>query len=657
MCGICGLIQPGGIDEARLRAMADAMRHRGPDDEGFWVDDGVGLGQRRLSIIDLAGGRQPIPNRDETVWLVCNGEIYNSPELRRDLEARGYPFRTKTDVEVVLHLYDEYGVECVEHLRGMFAYALWDTRRRRLVLARDHLGQKPLFFFHDGERFAFGSEVKSVLQSGLLEPKLDLRALWHYISLRFIPDRMTLFEAVQKLPAASTLVYENGRVSVERYWRPDYRTKLPDDERAIEEGLHELLRDTVRMHLLSDVRVGSFLSGGIDSSTIAAMAATAVGEGREAHEPMPTFSIGVKEMDFNELPYARMVADKYGTEHHEEVVEADLVHLIPTMVWHMDEPSDPFGVGVYLVARLARKTVKVALGGDGGDELFAGYDRFSGHRLVDYYCVLPRWFRDKVMRRLVGLVPDSYGYKSLAQKLKWANEMSFLTSGRRYAQSMSFLRFTDEAKRELYTAQARAAVEGEDSMSKILEHFEAECVEELVDRMLYTDLMTRLPDHLLVILDRMAMAHGLEGRPPIVDYKVVEYAASIPASLKLRGKTLKYILKRVASRYLPRKLITRRKQGFGFPLAHWMRNELADYVRGLMAESRFVELGLFDRAYVDRLLDEHIGGKADHNYRIWILINLEMWYRLFFEGQSVDALRELTDGLLSGARSATMQRG
>lgn len=646
MCGICGLIQPDGVEEGSLRAMADVLRHRGPDDEGFWIGDGVGIGQRRLSIIDLEGGRQPIPNRDKTVWLVCNGEIYNSPELRRDLEARGYPFRTKTDVEVILHLYDEYGVDSVKHLRGMFAYALWDTRRKRLVLARDHIGQKPLFFYHEGERFAFGSEVKAVLQSGMPAPKPDLAALWHYISLRFIPDRMTLFEGVQKLPAASTLVYENGRITVERYWRPDYRDKLPNDERAIEEGLHDLLRDTVRLHMLSDVRIGSFLSGGIDSSTIAAMLAS------ESQEQVPTFSIGVKEMDFNELPYARMVAGKFGTEHHEEVVEADLVHLIPTLVWHMDEPSDPFGVGVYLVSRLAAKTVKVALGGDGGDELFAGYDRFSGHRLVDYYCVLPRWFRAKVMRRLVELVPDSYGYKSLAQKLRWVNEMSFLTSGRRYAQSMSFLRFTDEAKRELFTDRARAAVEGEDSMSKILEHFEADCVEELVDRMLYTDLMTRLPDHLLVILDRMAMAHGLEGRPPIVDYRVVEYAASIPASLKLKGKTLKYILKRVASRYLPRKLIHRRKQGFGFPLAHWMRHELAGYVRGLMAESRFVELGMFNRAAIDRLLDEHIGGKADHNYRIWILINLEMWYRLFFEGRSIEELRALTDRLLGTPSAA-----
>ena len=640
MCGICGLIQPGGVDGAALRAMAAIMQHRGPDDEGFWLGDGVGLGHRRLSIIDLAGGHQPIPNHDETVWLVANGEIYNSPELRRDLEVRGYPFRTKTDVEVILHLYAEHGVECAKYLRGMFAYALWDTRRKRLVLARDHVGQKPVFFHHDGERFAFGSEVKAVLESGLLERKPDLRALWHYISLRFIPDQMTLFEGVQKLPAASTLVYENGRVTIEKYWRPDYRDKLPDDERAIEDGLHDLLRDTVRMHTLSDVRVGSFLSGGIDSSTIAAMLASG------SDEKVPTFSIGVKEMDFNELPYARMVADQYGTEHHEEVVEADVVHLIPTMVWHMDEPSDPFGVGVYLVSRLARKTVKVALAGDGGDELFAGYDRFSGHRLVDYYCVLPRWFRERVMRRLVRLVPDSYGYKSLAQKARWLNEMSFLSSGRRYAQSMSFLRFTDEAKRALYTDRARAAVEGEDSMSKILEHFEADCVDELVDRMLYTDLMTRLPDHLLVIADRMAMAHSLEVRPPIVDYRVVEYAASIPASLKLKGRTLKYILKRVASRYLPRRLIHRRKQGFGFPLAQWMRGELAGYVRGLMAESRFVELGVFERAAIDRLLDEHIGGRADHNYRIWILINLEMWYRLFFEGQSIDDLRALTDRLL-----------
>jgi len=640
MCGIAGLIKDSGPDLAVVRRMTEIMAHRGPDEEGFWADQKIALGQRRLSIIDVESGHQPMTNEDGSVVLVCNGEIYNSPSLREELVRSRHAFRTRTDVEVILHLYEEMGPECVRKLRGMFGFAIWDAKSKTLMLARDHLGQKPLFFHHGNGAFVFASEVKGVLESGLVERRIDLEALWHYMSLRFIPDRMTLFEGVQKLPAASYLIYRDGKVTVERYWSLDYLNKLPMEEREIEERLNELLVETVKLHLLSDVRVGAFLSGGIDSSTIAAIMA------KVSDSPIPTFSIGVKESDFNELPFARQVARRYGTEHHEWVVRADVVHLIPSMVWHMDEPSDPFGVGVYLVSKLTRQHVKVALGGDGGDELFAGYDRFLGNRLADSYCILPEWFRKGVMRRLAKAVPDSYGYKSLAQKIRWMNDMSFTSRGRRYAESMSFLRFTNEAKNRLFTDKAESAMDQPDSTEKVLAFFDADCVSELVDRMLYTDVMTRLPDHLLVILDRMAMAHSLEGRSPYVDYKMVEFAASIPTGLKLKGRKLKYILRRVASRYLPPELIGRRKQGFGFPLAEWMRNELSGFIRGLMDESRFIESGIFNGDEVRSVLDEHIGGKWDHNFRIWILINLEFWYRLFFEGQSVDDLRELTDRLL-----------
>ncbi len=645
MCGIAGLIANNGSDMNVLKRMLSIQAHRGPDDEGSWSDGRIALGQRRLSIIDVESGRQPISNEDGSIVLVCNGEIYNSPCLREELVRTGHVFKTRTDVEVILHLYEELGAECVRKLRGMFGFALWDGKTKTLMLARDHLGQKPVFFHNGAKGFAFASEVKGVLESGLVERRIDMEALWHYMSLRFIPDQMTLFEEVQKLPAASYLLYRNGKVSVERYWSPDYRNKLAEDEAGIEERLNELLVETVRMHLLSDVRVGAFLSGGIDSSTIAAIMA------KVSDSRIPTFSIGVKESSFNELPFARKVAERYGTEHHEWVVNADIVHLIPKMVWHMDEPSDPFGVGVYLVSKLTRGHVKVALGGDGGDELFAGYDRFLGNRLADWYSILPEWFRKAVMRRLAEALPDSYEYKSLAQKVRWMNDMSFMSKGRRYAESMSFLRFTNEAKNRLFTQKAIFEVGEPDSTEKVLGFFDAECVSELVDRMLYTDVMTRLPDHLLVILDRMAMAHGLEGRSPYVDYRMVEFAASIPSGLKLKGRRLKYILRRVASRYLPRELIGRRKQGFGFPLAEWMRNELAGFVRGLMRESRFVQLGIFNREEIESILDEHIGGKWDHNFRIWVLINLEFWYRLFFEGQTFDSLRELTDRLMT-ARAA-----
>jgi asparagine synthase (glutamine-hydrolysing) len=641
MCGIAGIVGSGRAEA--VRRMTAALVHRGPDDEGFFDDGIAALGQRRLSIIDLAGGHQPIANERGTLQLVCNGEIYNSPELRRELLARGHRFRTNTDVEVILHLYEEHGTGCAERLRGMFAFALWDAPNRRLLLARDHLGQKPLFYARSGDRFAFASEVKAILASGIVAPAMDLTALWHYVSLRFIPDRLTLFAGIGKLPAAHWALLEGETLTLHRYWSPDFTRKLEGGERQIADRLDETLDTTVRSHLLSDVRVGAFLSGGIDSSLVSAMIA------RATDGPVPAFSIGVAEQGFNELPWARMVAARYGMEHHEEVVKADLIHLIPSMVHHLDEPADPFGVGVYLVSRLAARHVKVVLGGDGGDESFAGYDRYAGQRLVDWYCVLPAWFRRAVMGRLVRLVPETMAYKSAAKKIRWLHEMSFFSGGERYAQSLSTLRFTHEAKLRLFTPAARARIGDPDSTEKILAHFNAGNATELVDKMLYTDLMTRMPDHLLGIVDRMAMAHSLEVRSPLLDHKLVEFAAAIPAGLKLKGRSLKHILRVVAARHLPAQVVHREKQGFGFPLAIWMRTDLRPFLVNLFARSRLVELGLFDRGSMETILAEHLEGKADHNFRIWILMNLEIWHRIFIEGETVESLKEWIDEL-SGAR-------
>ncbi|MGH6919721.1 MAG: asparagine synthase (glutamine-hydrolyzing), partial [Geminicoccaceae bacterium] len=469
---------------------------------------------------------------------------------------------------MILHLYEDFGTDCVRHLRGMFAFALWDKNDRTLFLARDHMGQKPLFFCETGEHFLFASEVKAILASGLVQPEVDLEGLWHYVSMRFMPDRYSLFKGIQKLPAGTSLHWQRGVVRLERYWDLRFTDKIRHSERDVVDELDALLADTVRMHLLSDVRVGAFLSGGIDSSLISAMMAKASGE------PVPVFSIGVKEQGFDELPYARQIAARYGMEAHERVVQADLIRLIPSMVHHMDEPADPFGAGVYLVSGIARETVKVVLTGDGGDESFAGYDRFAGQRLLDYYCLLPQWFRQTIVQKIVERLPDSFGYKSAAQKARWLNELSLFSPDERYAHSMSFLRFTQAAKEELFTDGAKQQVDDYDSMQKVLQFFESANVEDIVDRMLYTDLMTRMPDHLLVTVDRMSMAHSLETRSPLVDHKVVEYAASVPGDLKLKGGQLKYILKKVASRYLPQELIDRKKQGFGFPLARWMRTDL-----------------------------------------------------------------------------------
>jgi asparagine synthase (glutamine-hydrolysing) len=638
MCGIAGIIAPDHKD--RIHDVTEILAHRGPDDGGYYHDAMISLGQRRLSIVDVAGGHQPISNEDGTIQLVCNGEIYNSPELRRELEQRGHTFKTHTDVEVIVHLYEDHGIRCVNHLRGMFALAVWDARDNSLLLARDHLGQKPLFYYVHNGRFAFASEVKSILATGLVEPEIDLNGLSHYMSLRYLPDNYSLFREIQKLPAAHVLQYKNGTARVEPYWHLSFDDKFPHNEEDIVENLDTLLLDTVKSHLLSDVQIGTFLSGGIDSSLITAMMAEITGES------FPTFSIGVKEQSFNELPYARMVSGKYNLNARENIVEADMIHLIPSMIHHMDEPSDPFGAGVYLVSRVATEEVKVVLGGDGGDENFAGYDRYAGNKLVDYYCLFPAWFRRSIMKRITKLIPETFQYKSFAQKVAWMNEMSFYTHGERYTQSMGFLRFLPEHKDHLFTDSTRAKIDDGDSVQKILKYFDSEGVDDLVDRMLYTDLKTRMPDHLLAIVDRMAMAHSLESRSPLIDYKVVEFAARIPGSLKLKGKTLKHILRRVASKYLPRELVYREKQGFGFPIGIWMRTELRTFLQNLFRQSRFVELGLFDHAYMHQLLQEHLDGKVDHNFRLWILMNLEIWYRLYFENESVDSMTGFIDSNL-----------
>jgi len=584
---------------------------------------------------------------DRTLAVVFNGEIYNFPTLRRSLENEGRRFRTRSDTEVILHLYEKHGVDCVAHLDGMFAFALWDASRQRLFLARDHMGQKPLFFCRTQRGFAFASEVKGVLASGLVAREADLEALFHYISLRFIPDRLTLFKGVEKLPAAHHLVYENGVARVEQYWSFSCVDKQAGSEAELTDALDHALGDTVRTHLLSDVPVGAFLSGGIDSSLVTALMA------RESGEPIPTFSIGVQEQGFSELPFAAQVARQYHTRHHEEIVSANLVHLVPKMVWHLDEPSDPYGAGVYLVSALAAGRVKVVLSGDGGDELFAGYDRFAGQRLAMIYAILPRSLRRTLMRRLIGLVPESFGYKSVAQKLQWLNEMSLVEGGERYASSMSFLRFTEDAKRSLFTPDARAGLGGLDSTEKILVHFNSPNASDLVDRMLYTDLMTRIPDHLLPIVDRLAMAHGLEVRPPFLEHRMVEFAGHLPADLKLRGTQLKYILRRVAARYLPPEIIHRPKQGFGFPLARWMQTDLSGLLREVIADSRFIAAGIFSRPYVERLLHEHLQGKRDHNFRLWILLNLEVWHRLFLEQQSLEDVGEWIERSLGRSPAGT----
>lgn len=642
MCGITAICSDGSrtARETRIRRMNDTLVHRGPDDEGYYHDEHASLGHRRLSIVDLEGGHQPLYDDSGDLVLVANGEIYNSPELREALEAEGYRFKTHSDCEVILPLYKKYGPDCVSRLRGMFAFAIWDSRDQSLFFARDHIGQKPVFYCCRDGNLYLASEVKALLAGTDIQPEIDLSCLWHYISLRFVPDDLTFFKHLHKLRAGHWGRWKNGELRVEKYWNLEYQPKHPGNLRELESQLNDLLLDTVRSHLLSDVPVGAFLSGGIDSSTIAAMMSEL------GHHPLPVFSIGVREAGFNELPWARKVVEQYDMIGHEQVVSADLIHLIPKMIRHMDEPSDPFGVGVYLVSEMASRHVKVVLTGDGGDENFAGYDRFMGQRWAEYYAMLPHWLRKRVLEKLVNAIPDNYAYKSVAQKALWLHRMSFHRSGDRYVQSLKFLRFPYADKMALFTEPVINSIEERNSPEKILEHFDAGNANELIDKMLYCDLQTRLPDHLMMIEDRMTMAHSLESRSPLVDPRLVEFAARIPSNMKVRGVQLKAILRRTASRYLPRDLIYRKKQGFGFPIADWMRTDLNRFMRNLFAESRFVELGIFRQESIQRYLDEHLSGNFDHNFRLWILLNLEIWYRLYFEDMSLDEMHDLTDRLM-----------
>jgi asparagine synthase (glutamine-hydrolysing) len=636
MCGISGIWQASGVEERLVHSMNAALTHRGPDDEGYYFNGPIGLGHRRLSIIDLDRGRQPLSNEDETVWIVFNGEIYNFPELRRTLQVAGHRFKTATDTEVIVHLYEQHDTECVRHLRGMFAFAIWDQRRRRLFLARDHVGQKPLFYYHANRVFAFASEIKALLRTGHVKAQMDMVAMNHLISLRYTPETRTLFDGIHKLPAGHWMTVEDDKLQMQKYWKLDYIRKINCGEDEVVARLKGLLIDSVKSHMLSDVPVGAFLSGGLDSSTVASMMALT------SPDPIQTFSIGVQEADFNELPYARLVARKYNTQHHENIADNRLIMLLPKLIWHMDEIADPFGFGVFLVAQLAKPHVKVVLGGDGGDELFGGYDRYFGNRLVDYYCFLPTLLRKEVFPSLIRLLPDSYSYNSSAQKLRWLNDMSLTSGGHRYAHSMSYLRFTQDSKERLFSPSLRRDLDGQfDSTPHILEHFNSSCAEALIDKMLLTDMMTRMPEHLLLLVDHMTMAHGLEDRSPLLDYRVVEFAAAIPANLKIRGNRLKYIFREIAKDFLPPPLLSRSKQGFSFPLAYWMKSDLANLLESLFLKSRLAEEGYFQKDYMLQLLTQHRRGQMDHNYRLWILLNLELWWRIYIDGLSVEALDQL----------------
>jgi asparagine synthase (glutamine-hydrolysing) len=650
MCGICGVIDPDGIDRDALVRMNRTLTHRGPDDEGHEDLGQAGLAARRLSIIDVEGGHQPIFNEDKSACIAFNGEIYNYRELRRELERGGHRFRTQSDTEVVLHLWEELGDRVVERLDGMFAFAIWDVRRRRLLLARDRFGQKPLFWTRDGARLLFGSEMKALLAGMDRTPELNLGALDDFLTLRFVPSPDTMFEGVHKLPAAHVLTLETEtegvepRLDVRRYWQLRFEPKSTLSEADAIRQTREHVRRAVESHLVSDVEVGAFLSGGMDSSLVVALMAELTGE------PVTTCAIGVRESDFSELPFAREVAEHCGTAHHEETVWPDLVQLLPGMLWHLEEPSDPIAACMYHAAALGRRHVKVVLTGDGGDEMFAGFDRYWGFRWIRWYAALPAPLRRGLLGPVLGRLPESAGYKTFTQKARWVHELSFHGGGRRYAQATAFFRFGEQGKRGLYGEATAARLAGRDATECIVQAFDAAAAGDDLDRMLGADIDTRLAEHSLMLTDRMTMAHGLEARPPLLCHHLAEFVATLPVSLKLRRGKLKYLLRRAAEPYLPAGILDRPKQGFMFPLGYWMKGPLLPVLRRLSAESVLVEQGIFRREAIVGLLDEHLANRADHHVRLWLLLNVEIWYRMYLLGESPDALaRMLGEGVAAAS--------
>jgi asparagine synthase (glutamine-hydrolysing) len=639
MCGIVGRVGPAPVAEREIRCMCDAIQHRGPDDWGVFVEGGTGLGARRLSIIDIAGGHQPITNEDGTVVVVMSGEIYNYPQLRPELEAAGHRFRTRTDTEVLLHLYEQYGEGMLGRLRGMFAFAVWDRTRRRLLLGRDHFGQKPLFYTMTGGRLTFASEVKALLADDPSLAELSPFALDQYLTLRFVQPPETFFPRVRALPPAHYMVWEDGTPRVERYWQLAYGPKWTDGEAELLERIDALLAETVSAHLLSDVPVGAFLSGGLDSTLIASYAA------RELGPELRTFSMGIPYRDLNELPAAAAVAARYGTRHFAEEVTPTVVHDLPRLVAALDEPADPLSMCLLHLARMTAREVKVVLGGDGGDELFGGYDRYSADRWLDLYRSVPSVVRDLVSSQVLGRLPDQFTFKSFTHKLRWVDQMARKSGGERYAESMQFFWFNEAHRAELYTPEFRRTLGGARPDACVLDLFTNAPAEDPVDRMMYVDVASRLPGQSLMILDRATMAYSLESRSPFLDVRFAELMARVPVGLKVRGRQLRYLERKLAERYLPREVLDRKKQGFASPLMYILNDEVRRLAPRLLLKSELARDGYLRTERVRDLVKEHLDGRRDHGNRIWLLLTAEVWYRHFIGRRSADDLEaELAEG-------------
>lgn len=632
MCGIYGYVtRNGNIDPAIVRRMGSALAHRGPDDEGEMIQNtgamSAGLGHKRLSIIDLsAAGKQPMANEDETIWVTLNGEIYNYQELRKKLENRGHRFRSHSDTEVVVHLYEEAGTRCLDALNGMFAFAIWDGKKNSLLLARDRVGKKPLHYCVAGDQIIFASEIKALLQHPRVNHDIDLRALNKYLSYEYVPAPDTIFRSIKKLEPGHFLVYTARDSQCTRYWDIPLEDDSPEgkSEAQYTEELKELLERSVRRRLVADVPVGLFVSGGLDSGIVAAYAAM-------AQDQLQCFSIGFDEPSFDESAYAKQVAASLGIQHHLKIFNAqEMLRLVPRLPQILDEPlADPSIFPLYLLSRFASERMKVVLSGDGGDELFAGYQTFQAHKVMNYYDALPSFVKAGI-KKISSRLPVSHDYLSTDYKIK-----QFLKGDGVPPEIRFFLwrgAFRAAEKSDLLHPDIRRELDHHDCYEDIDRYVQESGLSKELERILYLSMKLYLQDNNLVTVDRASMANGLEVRSPLLDTEVVEFACRLPMKYKLNGFTTKYLLKRAAANLLPRNIIHRQKKGFGIPLAKWLNAELKDFMLDYLSEERIRKQGLFHYPYVKRLIDEQLSRAKDHREPLWTLLVFQGWYERYVDG-------------------------
>lgn len=641
MCGICGIVNlthDDPVSSFAVEQMRDTMVHRGPDDHGTYVDGGVGLGHRRLSIIDLRPeGRQPMTNEDGTLHIVFNGEIYNFAEHRRWLIERGHKFRSLTDTEVILHLYEELGPDCLQQLRGMFAFAIWDARRRVLFMARDRLGQKPLFYSWNGRRFLFASEPKAILSYPGFVAEPDLEAINQYIALGYVPTPLSAFKDIRKLPPHHYLLFHEGRIEIHSYWELNFGPKLKIGAAEAREEVVRRLTESVRLRMVSDTPIGALLSGGIDSSAIVALMS------RLSSQRVKTFSIGFKEPDYDETAYARIVAERFGTEHHEFQVEPHALDVLEKLVWHYNEPyADPSALPTYYLCKVARDHVTVALNGDGGDENFAGYVRHSVNLLASYVGWMPQPMRHGIGTTLAALYRLFGPAGRLKRHRSILPETFRLERSEAYAALLvQFMRFHREA---LFSPDVAREIDMSATEALVSRLSRPGAIYNTVDAMLAVDIGLYLPDDLLVKFDIASMAVSLEARSPMLDHEFMEFIARLPAKFKMTSLTRKVILKQAFDGILPKEILYRRKMGFGLPIDHWFRGELSDYIRDKLLSRRSIERGYFNSRFVERIIDEHMAGSHQHQYLLWNLLMLELWHETFIDAGAQPALNSATAG-------------